>query len=99
MYEIKKTDKFDKWLFKLKDLKSKISIARRIERMGKGNFGDSKSISGGISELRIDTGPGYRVYYIIRGKEIIILLNGGDKSTQQRDIDKAKEIAKEYKDE
>lgn len=67
MYKIKKTDKFSKWHSCLKDLKAKLAIARRIDRMGQGNFGDSESIGNGASEARIDMGPGYRVYYSFVG--------------------------------
>lgn len=97
MYTIKKTDNFLNWHSSLKDLKAKLAIARRIDRMGQGNFGDSEPIGNGASEARIDIGPGYRVYYVVQNKEIIILLLGGDKSTQQKDINKAKDMAKEYK--
>lgn len=97
MYEIVTTELFTKWLDKLKDTKAKISIARRIERMSTGLFGDNKFIGDGISELRIDTGAGYRVYYTIDNNRIVILLIGGDKSTQTRDILKAKELKKELK--
>lgn len=65
--------------------------------MAQGNFGKSEPVGDGVSELKIDLGPGYRIYYFIHDKEIIILLIGGDKSTQQKDINKAKEMAKEYK--
>ena len=99
MYNIKQTEKFSKWLLKLKDLQGKIAIARRIERMRNGNFGDYKSVGKTVSELRIDKGPGYRVYYTIKDDEIIILLIGGDKSTQSKDIDKAQNLAKEYNNE
>ena len=75
-----------------------MAILRRIGRVQEGNFGDYKSISSEISELRITTGPGYRVYYTIRKEEIVILLIAGDKSTQTEDILKAKKIAKELKD-
>ncbi len=95
MYEIKSTELFSRWLFKLKDMKGRIAIARRIERMGHGNFGDVKSLGNSISELRIPTGPGYRVYFTKREEQIIILLAGGDKSTQSRDIEKAKQLLKE----
>jgi putative addiction module killer protein len=97
MYEIVATELFTKWLDKLKNTKAKISIARRIERMSTGLFGDNKFIGDGISELRIDTGAGYRVYYTIENSRIVILLIGGDKSTQSRDILKAKELKKELK--
>jgi len=98
MYIIKQTEIFSKWLLKLKDTKAKVAILRRIQRVQEGNFGDYKSISSEISELRITTGPGYRVYYTKRNEEIVILLIGGDKSTQTEDILKAKKIAKELKD-
>ncbi len=97
MYKVKKTDNFSKWHSSLKDLKAKLSIARRIDRMSQGNFGDSEPIGYGVSEARVDMGPGYRFYYMVQNKEIIILLLGGDKSTQQKDINKAKDMAKEYK--
>jgi len=97
MYKVKKTEEFNKWHSSLKDIKAKIAVARRIERMEQGNFGDTKSIGDNVSELRVDLGPGYRVYYLLNNKEIIILLVGGDKSTQTKDITKAKEMAKEYK--
>ena len=98
MYTVGETETFETWLSGLKDTKDRIAIARRIERMGQGNFGDHKSLRDGISELRIDVGPGYRVYYTIRGKEIVIVLYGGDKSSQQKDINKAIEILKEEAD-
>jgi len=99
MYEIKSTPLFSKWLSKLKDMKGRIAVARRIERMENGNFGDVKSVGTHISELRITTGPGYRVYFTKREEQIIILLVGGDKSTQSKDIKKAEEILEEYDDE
>ncbi len=99
MYEIKSTKIFSKWLFKLKDLKGRIVVARRIERMEHGNFGDSKSVGTYISELRIPTGPGYRVYFSKREEKIIILLVGGDKSTQSKDIEKAEKLLEEYENE
>ncbi len=99
MYTIKETEIFSKWLLKLKDTKGKVSILRRIKRVTQGNFGDHKSVGDSVSELRITTGPGYRVYYTQRGSEIIVLLIGSDKSSQSKDIEKAKELAKEYQDE
>ncbi len=99
MYEIKTTRVFSRWLIKLKDIKGRIAVARRIERLEHGNFGDVKSISASISELRIQTGPGYRVYFSKREERIIILLVGGDKSTQSKDIEKAKKILKEIDNE
>jgi len=99
MYIIKQTDIFSKWLKKLKALQGKVAIIRRIDRMKLGNFGDHKSVGEGISELRITVGPGYRVYYTKKEDEIIILLIGGDKSTQSADILKAKQLLKELEDE
>ncbi|CAA6817107.1 MAG: FIG022160: hypothetical toxin [uncultured Sulfurovum sp.] len=99
MYEVKSTDLFSKWLSKLKDMKGRMAVVRRIERMEHGNFGDVKSVGTNISELRITTGPAYRVYFTKRDEEIIILLVGGDKSTQSKDIKKAHELLEEYDDE
>ena len=99
MYDIKSTSLFSKWLKKLKDMKGRMAVARRIERMESGNFGNVKSVGTHISELRITTGPGYRVYFAKRGEKIIILLVGGDKSTQSKDIKKAEELLEEYNDE
>ena len=97
MYNIQQTNKFSQWLIKLKDMRARIAIVRRIERAQSGNLGDVKSVGESVYEMRIDMGPGYRLYYMIRGSEMIILLVGGDKSTQQRDIDKAIDMAKEIK--
>ena len=97
-YNIKQTDIFSKWLLKLKDIKGKVSIIRRIDRMRKGNFGDHKGLGDEVSELRFTLGAGYRVYYTIRNGEIILLLVGGDKSTQKVDIEKAKKLVKELQD-
>lgn len=95
MYLIKQTNIFSKWLSKLKDVKGKVSILRRVDRMKIGNFGDYKALGNNIYELRITTGPGYRVYYTKQDEEIVILLIGGDKSSQSDDIKKASEICKE----
>lgn len=78
------------WLEKLRDTKGKISVVRRVSRLEGGNFGDHKSVGGGVWELKIDAGPGYRVYYAQAGKVLLLLLCCGDKSTQQRDIQNAK---------
>jgi putative addiction module killer protein len=98
MYIIKQTIYFSKWISKLKDIKGKVSIIRRVDRMKMGNFGDYKFVGSDVYELKIATGPGYRVYYRKRGSDIIILLVAGDKSTQNSDISKAQDLAKEYKD-
>jgi putative addiction module killer protein len=93
-YEIHTTEVFDKWTAKLKDRQAAMAIALRLARVASGNFGDTKVIGDGVSELRIFVGPGYRIYYTIRNNEIVILLCGGDKSSQQNDIKQAKELAK-----
>jgi putative addiction module killer protein len=92
---IRRTDVFIKWLRNLNDSYARFRIYQRIDRLANGNPGDVKPIGEGCSEMRIDYGPGYRVYYKDTGKEIIILLCGGDKASQSRDIEKAKELAKE----
>ena len=99
MKDIRKSDVFDKWLRNLRDRQAVVRIDTRIRRLAKGNPGDVKPAGEGISELRIHYGPGYRVYYKDTGREIIILLCGGDKRTQQDDIAEAKEIARLYKEE
>jgi putative addiction module killer protein len=92
MLEIRQTDVFQTWMRKLRDLRANTVIVKRIERLSLGNFGDFKKIDSKVSELRIDYGPGYRIYYTQRGKEIVLLLIGGDKSTQKVDIQKAKTL-------
>ena len=94
-YEVRQTEKFSKWLKKLKDAVAKVAIARRIDRMTDGNFGDSKSVGGGVFELRVDVGKGYRVYSTNKNNRVVILLVGGDKSTQEEDIKTAKKMAEE----
>ncbi len=98
MYIIEKTVEFDKWLRKLKDLRAKAKILFRIQKIETDeHFGDCEPVGDGIRELKIDYAKGYRVYFKESDGKIIILLIGGDKSTQQRDIDKAKEILKRLK--
>lgn len=97
MYKIIQTSQFSSWFVKLKDLKGKASILRRMARVSKGNLGDYKFVGEDIYELRITSGPAYRVYYTKRDNEIILLLIGGDKSSQSKDIEKAKNLVKEYK--
>lgn len=99
MYLIKQTNIFSKWLLKLKDTQGKVAVLRRVERMKLGNFGDHKSVGNNISELRIPTDLGHRVYYTQKDDEIIVLLVGGDKSSQSDDIKKANEILKELENE
>ncbi len=93
MFFIEKTNEFDKWLSKLKDLKAKAKILFRIQRIEHdGHFGDCKPVGDGIRELRVNFAKGYRVYFKEKDGKIIVLLIGGDKSTQQKEIAKAKEI-------
>ncbi|MGB7567443.1 MAG: type II toxin-antitoxin system RelE/ParE family toxin [Chitinivibrionales bacterium] len=95
MIEIRYTETFSNWLKKLRDHIGKAKILVRIDRLRLGLSGDNKSVGQGVSEIRIDFGPGYRIYYTKRGKELIILLVGGDKSSQNRDIQKAQDLAKQ----
>ena len=91
------TMEYSKWFDKLKDGKAKAKIDIRVRRIAaQDHFGDFKPVGDGICELRIDYGPGYRIYYTQRGEEIVLLLIGGDKSTQQSDIKKAKQILADY---
>jgi putative addiction module killer protein len=93
MIEIRKTDVFAKWLDGLADIQARVRVLMRIDRLAEGNPGDVKPVGSGISEMRIDYGAGYRVYYVMRGRELIILLAGGDKSSQTRDIQTAIRLA------
>ena len=95
MIEIRKTDVFARWLDDLADLRARARIQARIERLALGNAGDVKPAGEGVSELRIDYGPGYRVYFKRRGQRLIILLAGGDKSSQARDIKRAQHLARD----
>lgn len=98
MVEIRKTEIFTKWFDGLQDRRAKARIQARIDRVEMDNFGDVAPVGEGVSELRIFYGPGYRVYFIQRGSVVVILLSGGDKSTQTSDIAFAKEIAKQIED-
>jgi putative addiction module killer protein len=93
MFEVRKTDEFDGWLSKLADRRAVAKILSRIERLGRGHAGDVKPVGEGMSEMRLTYGPGYRIYYKQTGKQIVLILCGGDKSTQDNDIKRAKEIA------
>jgi len=93
--EIRETGAFSEWLQALKDSRAKARIAARTQRLAFGNPGDVRPVGEGVSELRIDYGPGYRVYYVQRGRVLIILLCGGDKSSQDKDIKLALKLAKE----
>ena len=93
MIEVRKTDEYAKWFLGLRDMRAKARITVRIRRLSLGNAGDVKPVGGGVSELRIDVGQGYRVYFVNCGECLVVLLAGGNKSTQQRDIEKAKKLA------
>jgi putative addiction module killer protein len=89
MVEVRQTERFVRWLEGLRDLRGRAKVLARIERLIGGNPGDVRPVGSGVSELRINYGPGYRVYYVQRGTTLIILLAGGDKSSQVKDIDEA----------
>ena len=96
MIEVRQTGVFSDWLRKLRDEKARSRILIRVRRLSLGNFGDVKPVGNGVSELRIDYGPGYRVYLQQSGSELVLLLAGGSKKTQSTDIAKAKKLAKEW---
>ncbi|WP_353510580.1 type II toxin-antitoxin system RelE/ParE family toxin [Intrasporangium sp.] len=97
MVEVVKSATFDRWQRKLKDRKAAARVAIRIDRLAMGNPGDVKPVGHGISELRINYGPGYRIYCLREGDRVIVLLCGGDKSTQESDIKTAHQIAEEWR--
>ena len=95
--EVRRTAEFTKWLKGLRDAKARARVALRVKRIElTGNLGDYKPLGDGVSELRVDYGPGYRLYFSMRGDVALLLLVGGDKSSQQRDIERAKKINAEY---
>ena len=95
MLELKQTETFRKWREQLKDERARALIASRLDRLAYGHAGDASPVGDGIRELRLHYGPGYRIYFRKRGKTVIVLLCGGDKSTQAKDIKTAKRLAKE----
>ena len=95
MIEVRQTKTFMEWRAGLRDNAARKRIGARIDRLSFGNFGDVKPVGEGVSELRLDFGPGYRIYFVQRGDVLVILLCGGDKSSQVRDIAKAKQMAQE----
>ena len=94
-YTVVQSGMFRRWLKNLRDRRARARIVVRIERVAEGNFGDHRSVGGGVGELRIDVGAGYRIYYTIRNNAVVILLCGGDKSRQQKDIERARRMAGE----
>jgi putative addiction module killer protein len=97
--QIRRTKAYINWLSRLKDITVRTKITARVDRLEEGNPGDSRSVGSGIVELRINFGPGYRVYYTQRGDTLILLLCGGDKSTQSKDIARAKLLLAQYEEE
>ena len=95
MFEVRQTERFRKWLAGLRDERARARILKRLDRAQAGNLGDVAPVGEGVSEMRIFHGPGYRLYFVQRGSELIVLLCGGDKSTQAADITEAKAMAKE----
>ena len=98
MVEIEQSEEFESWIHQLRDLRAQLRIRARIERISMGNPGDVKSVGEDIREMRVDYGPGYRVYFLQRGEILIVLLCGGDKSSQDSDIKQAKSIAKRWRE-
>jgi putative addiction module killer protein len=93
--EIRETETYSRWFDRLRDRQAKVRILARIRLLSLGNPGQAESVGEGVSEMKIDYGPGYRIYYQQRGETLAILLAAGDKRTQKRDIEKAKELARE----
>ena len=94
MIEVRQTDAYESWYRKLRDRDARSRILVRIRRLSAGNAGDVRPVGGGVSELRIDHGPGYRVYFLQVDRDLAVLLLGGDKSTQRRDIERARDLAR-----
>ena len=95
MFTVRQTQEFQVWLDRLKDLRAQVRIATRLRLAEAGNLGDWKAVGGEVSEMRIDVGPGYRLYFTRRGSILIVMLAGGDKSTQARDIKRAQRVLKQ----
>jgi len=98
MIEVRQTAEYAKWFDSLRDIKARAKINVRIRRLSLGNPGDVKPVGEGVSEMRVDYGPGYRIYFVQRDQVLALLLCGGDKSSQSRDIEKAKALANEWKE-
>ena len=99
MFTVRQTQEFQDWLDALKDLRAQVRIAARLRLAEAGSLGDWKTVGGEVSEMRVDVGPGYRLYFTRRGSILIVMLAGGDKSTQARDIKRAQRILKELESE
>ena len=97
MFTILRSATFDRWMRRLRDRRAVARIVARLLAVEDGHLGDVRPVGGGVSEMRIHHGPGYRVYYITRGTEVIVLLCGGDKDSQRRDIERAKRMATEWR--
>ncbi|MGO4525388.1 type II toxin-antitoxin system RelE/ParE family toxin [Microvirga sp. 2MCAF35] len=98
MIEVRQTAEYAKWFDSLRDIKARAKINVRIRRLSLGNPGDVKPVGEGVSEMRVDYGPGYRIYFVQLGQVVVLLLCGGDKSSQSRDIEKAKALANAWKE-
>ena len=99
VYEVEKTDEFSNWLTELKDGVARVNIASRIARVEEGSIGDNEYLGGGLNEMRVHCGAGYRLYWFRTGKKVILLAYGGSKSSQRRDIKKARKLMQAYKEE
>ena len=95
---VRQSDLFTQWLFRLRDERARFVIVQRLLRVGRGLLGDVRPVGGGVSEMRIGYGPGYRLYYVQRGVELVVLLVGGDKGSQARDIARARTMAAQWSD-
>ena len=98
MLEILKTQEFERWIKALRDRAARVRVQARIDRLAFGNPGQHRVLTGGVTEMKIDFGPGYRVYFAKRGTRLVLLLAGGDKATQQQDIELAMRLAKEWQE-